>query len=107
MNAERFGVYLISPDPTLGAEMRKTRPCVVLSPDEMNRALLTVIVAPLTSSRRRFPFRIDSHFSGKVGQIALDQLRSVGKLRLVKRLGRLERKTSMRALDVLQEMFSP
>jgi mRNA interferase MazF len=106
MTVERFGVYLVSLDPTIGAEMRKTRPCVVISPDEMNDSLLTVIIAPLTTVLRRFPFRVDSRVGGKRGQVALDQMRAVDKNRLVKRLGRLDRTTMNRLLRVLEEMFA-
>lgn len=106
MNIERFGVYRISLDPTIGAEMKKTRPCVIVSPDELNQSLLTVIVAPLTTVPRRFPFRVECNFGAKSGQIALDQLRAVDKRRLSKRLGRLDRPTSHRVLRVLAEMFA-
>jgi mRNA interferase MazF len=106
MNIERFGVYRISLDPTIGAEMRKTRPCVVISPDELNKSLMTVIVAPLTTVTRRFPFRVDSSFGAKAGQIALDQLRAVDKRRLSKKLGRLDRQTANRVLRLLTEIFA-
>jgi mRNA interferase MazF len=78
MIIERFGVYLASLYPTVGAEMEKTRPCAVISPDEMNSRLLTVIVAPLTGSSSALPFRVDSKFGGKAGQIAIDQMCSTG-----------------------------
>jgi mRNA interferase MazF len=106
MNIERFGVYLVSLDPTVGAEMKKTRPCVVISPDELNDRLLTVIVAPLTTVVRHFPFRIDSRVGGKAGQVAIDQLRVVDKARLIKRLGRLDRASAARVQRVLQEIFA-
>lgn len=106
MVMERFGVYLVSLDPTVGTEMRKTRPCVVISPDELNQSLLTVIVAPLTTTIRRFPFRVNSRFSGKEGQIALDQMRAVDKRRLVKRLGKLDRHVAKQVIRTLREMFA-
>ena len=106
MTIERFGVYLVTLDPTIGAEMRKTRPCVVISPDELNNTLLTVIVAPLTSVLRRFPFRVDSSFGGKSGQVALDQMRALDKQRLIKRLGKLDRASAKRLRTVLREMFA-
>lgn len=105
MVIERFGVYLVPLDPTVGAEMRKTRPCAVISPDEINELLRTVIVAPLTGGDRRVPYRIDSTFAGKVGQIALDQMRAVDKSRLVKRLGRLDNPAALRISRALVEMF--
>ena len=106
MVIERFGVYLVPLDPTVGAEMRKTRPCVVISPDELNDLLRTVVVAPLTSGERQVPYRIDSSFAGKRGQIALDQMRAVDKGRLVKRLGRLDEKAAARVTRALLEMFA-
>ncbi len=102
---ERFGVYLVSLDPTVGAEIQKTRPCVVVSPDELNRNLLTVIVAPLTGVRRRCPFRVDSDFAGQKGQVALDQLRAVDRARLVRRLGKLDRSTSTIVVNTLLDIF--
>ena len=103
----RFEVYLISLDPTRGAELRKTRPCVVVSPDEMNRKLRTVIVAPMTTKQRPYPTRVACRFQGKSGQIVLDQIRTVDTSRLVKRLGRLSAKTATRTLEVLREIFAP
>lgn len=105
MVIERFGVYLVPLDPTVGAEMRKTRPCVVVSPKELNQHLLTVIVAPLTGGERRVPYRIDSNFEQKRGQIALDQVRAVDKRRLIKRIGRLDDATARRVTKALLELF--
>src|SRR5215217_5750671 len=101
MVIERFGVYLVTLDPTVGAEIRKTRPCAVISPDEMNQVLRTVIVAPLTTSSLGFPSRVDSTFAGKRGEIALDQMRAVDKRRLVKRLGALDRATAKSVVALL------
>ena len=106
MVIERFAVYLVSLDPARGAEIQKTRPCVVISPDELNARLLTVIIAPLTGVLRRYPFRVDSTFARKRGQIALDQMRAVDKNRLVKRLGALDQPTAQRVLKVLQQLFA-
>lgn len=105
MVIERFGVYLVPLDPTVGAEMRKTRPCTVISPDELNAHLRTVIVAPLTSGERDVPYRVSSTFAGKRGQIALDQMRAVDKTRLVKRVGRLDESTARRLVKILLELF--
>jgi mRNA interferase MazF len=102
----RGEIWLVGLDPTAGSEIRKTRPCVVLSPDEMNAALRTAIVAPMTTGSRPAPFRIPVAFGGKRGLILLDQLRTVDRLRLVKRLGVLRAPTLASALETLQEMFS-
>lgn len=107
MDVKRFDVYLISLDPTQGYEMQKTRPCVVISPDEMNRHLGTVIIAPLTTRGREYPSRVSCQFEGKDGQIVLDQIRAVDKSRFVKHLGTIPPHAQQDALSVLQEMFAP
>ena len=107
MAVTRFEVYLVSLDPTVGTEIRKTRPCLVVSPDEMNRHIRTVIVAPMTSKGRGYPTRIRCRFGGKTGQVVLDQVRAVDTGRLVRRLGRIDRRTGDAVLVVLQEMFAP
>ncbi len=106
MVVSRFEVYLINLDPTIGREIRKTRPCLVISPDEMNHYISTVIVAPMTTKGRPYPTRIPCSFQGKKGQIVLDQIRTVDKKRLVKSLGQISKKAQTRTLEVLQEMFS-
>jgi len=103
---KRFEVYLISLNPTQGHEISKTRPCVILSPDEMNRHIGTVIIAPLTTKGRRYPTRVPLTFQGKKGLVILDQIRTVDKHRLVKRLGRVSKSVSDKTLAVLQEMFA-
>ena len=103
----RFGIYLVSLDPTVGSEIRKRRPCVVVSPDEMNRHIRTVIVAPMTSKGQPYPTRVACTFQGKAGQVVLDQLRTVDKSRLINRLGALDSRTRPRVLHVLKEMFAP
>lgn len=105
--ARRFDVFLVSLDPTVGSEIRKTRPCLVLSPDEMNRHIRTVIVAPMTSRGRPYPTRVACKFGGKRGQVVLDQIRTVDGERLARRLGRMDRRTAKKILDVLGEMFAP
>ncbi len=85
----RFDVFLINLDPTIGSEIQKTRPCVVISPDEMNKYIATVIVAPMTTKGQSYPTRIACQFQGKDGQIVLDQIRTVDKTRLVKKLGQI------------------
>jgi mRNA interferase MazF len=101
----RFDVYLIALDPTVGSEIRKTRPCAIISPDEANRHLNTVIVAPMTTRGRNYPTRIACRFQGKRGHVVLDQIRTVDKGRLVKRLGRLGPTTRGEVLATLAEMF--
>ncbi len=104
----RFDVWLVCLDPVLGSEMNKTRPCVVVSPDELNHGLNTAIVAPLTSvTGRRYPFRVDTHFEDRPGQVVLDQLRTVDKARLAKKLGRLRKRDQEPVLAILREMFAP
>lgn len=106
MDVKRFDVYLVNLDPTIGHEIKKVRPCLVVSPDEMNRFISTVIVAPMTTKGRHYPTRVKCVFQGKQGQIVLDQIRTVDKKRLVKRLGVLSMKAQSRVMDILQEMFS-
>ncbi|HEY4958532.1 MAG TPA: type II toxin-antitoxin system PemK/MazF family toxin [Caldimonas sp.] len=100
-------IWLAQLDPTLGSEIRKTRPCVVISPDDMNAHLRTVIVAPMTTGSRPAAFRIPVTFQGKQGLIVLDQLRTLDRVRLVKRLGALRAQTLASTLKTLQAMFSP
>jgi mRNA interferase MazF len=107
MVINRFEVYLVSLDPTVGSAIKKTRPCLVVSPDEMNHHIRTVIVAPMTTMGQSYPSRVPCRFKGKDGWVVLDQVRTVDRGRLVKRLGRLDRRTSATVLDVLQEMFAP
>jgi mRNA interferase MazF len=106
-SVQRGEVFLVDLDPTRGAEIQKTRPCVVVSPDELNAYLRTVIVAPLTTAGQPFPFRVPCRFSNKNGHIVTDQVRTVDRERLVRRLGRLSPPTLARLLSVLQEMFTP
>ena len=106
MVARRFDVYLVALDPTVGSEIRKTRPCVVVSPDEMNVHVATVIVAPMTTRRRPYPTRIPCRFQGKSGEVVLDQLRTVDQTRLVKRLGRISPGTQQEVLAALAEIFA-
>jgi mRNA interferase MazF len=104
---KRFDVYLINLDPTVGSEIKKTRPCLIISPDEMNRYINTVIVAPMSTKGREYPTRVACKFKGKRGQIVLDQIRTVDKARLVRRLGRIDAQTQTSVLLVLEEMFAP
>ena len=104
---KRGEVGAVAFDPAVGSEIRKTRPGVVISPDEMNRHIGTVIVAPLTTKGRLYPTRISVRFQRKSGQVILDQMRTIDKTRLVRRLGRISDKAAREALAVLGEMFAP
>ena len=101
----RGDVYLISLDPTRGSEIRKTRPCVVVSPDELNDHLGTFLVAPMTTGGHPYPFRISCRFEGQAGYVVSDQLRTVDQVRMVRRLGRLPGGTMDAVLGVLRRMF--
>jgi len=105
--ARRFEVHLISLDPTKGSEIRKTRPCLIISPNEMNKHIRTVIIAPMTSTVKNYPTRVTTTFQGKKGQIILDQIRTVDKSRLIKKLGSISSSAEEKVLSVLQEMFAP
>ena len=102
----RFDVYLVALDPARGSEIQKTRPCVVISPDEMNAWLHTVIVAPMTTTIRGYPSRVNLTFARKKGQVALDQIRTIDKSRLVRKLGRVDDSTGVEIATVLTEMFA-
>ncbi len=106
MVVKRFDVFLVNLDPTIGSEIQKMRPCVVISPNEMNRHIATVIVAPMTTRGQVYPTRIPSHFQGKDGQIVLDQIRTVDRARLVKQLGQISDHEQKAVLDTLAEMFA-
>ena len=102
----RLEVHLISLDPTKGSEIRKPRPCVIISPDEMNKFVKTVIIAPMTSTIRDYPTRVITTFQGKKGQIVLDQIRTVDKSRLIKNIGNISSAAREKVLSTLQEMFA-
>ena len=106
MGVERFEVYVVALDPTIGSEIQKARPCVVISPDDMNAAIATVIVAPMTTKGQPYPTRVRCRFQGKDGQIVLDQLRAVDRRRLLKRLGRITPATQRQVLHILAELFA-
>lgn len=106
MVVKRFEVYLVNLDPTVGSEIKKTRPCLIISPDEMNHHIATVIIAPMTTKGRNYPTRVLCKFQGKSGQVVLDQLRTVDKKRLVKKLGRIDKKTQQSVLLTLAELFA-
>ena len=107
MEVNRFDVFLVNLDPSVGSEIKKTRPCLIVSPDEMNRYIRTAIVAPMTTRGRPYPTRIACRFKGKSGQVVLDQIRAIDKARLVKRVGRIDRRAAEAVLRVLGEMLAP
>ena len=106
MEYQRFEVYLVNLNPTIGSEIKKTRPCVIISPNEMNNNISTVIIAPLTSKLRNYPTRVPCRVEGKQGQIVLDQLRTVDKSRLIKKISLLTKPIQNKIISKLMEMFS-
>ena len=106
MVINRFDVCLVNLDPTIGSEIRKIRPCLVVSPNEINHNIRTVIVAPMTTKGQPYPTRVACRFKGKEGQVVLDQIRTVDQSRLVRKLGNIDRKTATNVLKLLQEMFA-
>ena len=102
----RFDVFLVNLDPTVGSEIKKSRPCVVISPDEMNRYIATVIVAPMTTKGKPYPTRVACQFQDKAGQIVLDQIRTVDKARMVKPLGQISPDEQSLVLATLAELFA-
>jgi mRNA interferase MazF len=103
----RFDVYLVALNPTIGSEIQKTRPCVVISPDEMNQHIKTIIIAPMTSSVKSYPTRVNTTFQGKKGQVVLDQIRTVDKKRLIKKLGSINESTQNKLFTALFQLFAP
>ena len=103
----RGNVFLVSLNPARGGEIQKTRPCVVVSPDELNAYLRTFIVAPLTTGGHPYPFRVPCRFEGRAGYVVIDQIRTVDRERLARRLGKVSPSTLGRVLTILQEMFTP
>ncbi|MES1021573.1 type II toxin-antitoxin system PemK/MazF family toxin [Gloeocapsa sp. BRSZ] len=106
MVVRRFDVFLVNLDPTIGSEIQKTRPCLVISPNEMNKHIATVIIAPMTTKGQSYPTRVVCQFQGKDGQIVLDQIRTVDKTRLVKHLGQISLEAQQAVLNTLAEMFA-
>ena len=103
---KRFDVYLLNLVPTVGSEIQKTRPCLVISPDEMNGNIRTVIVAPMTTAGKDYPTRVSCKFRKKQGQIVLDQIRTIDKSRFIRKLGTVDSKTQLGVISVLQRMFA-
>lgn len=106
MEVKRFEVYLANLAPTIGHEIKKSRRCLIISPNEMNRYISTVIVAPMTTKGRNYPTRVPCTFQGKEGQVVIDQIRTVDRTRLMKRLGKIDSQTQADVFSVLSELFS-
>jgi len=106
MVINRFDVYLINLDPTMGSEIQKTRPCLIISPDEMNRHIRTVIVAPMTTAGKDYPTRVKCKFKKKKGQIVLDQIRTIDKTRLLRKIDKIDPETQIEVISVLQRLFA-
>ncbi|MBD1218355.1 MAG: type II toxin-antitoxin system PemK/MazF family toxin [Aphanizomenon flos-aquae Clear-A1] len=106
MVVNRFDVFLVNLDPTIGSEIKKTRPCLIISPNEINHHISTVIVAPMTTKGQPYPTRVACQFQGKEGQIVLDQIRTIDKTRLIKLLGQITAEEQKAVLDILAEMFA-
>jgi len=107
MAINRFEVYLVNLDSTVGSEIKKTRPCLVISPDEMNHNIKTVIVAPMTTKGRPYPTRAECRFKGIDAQIVLDQIRTVDNSRMIRKLGRIDKRTAADVLSILKKIFAP
>jgi mRNA interferase MazF len=107
MVIKRFDVFLVNLDPTVGHEIKRSRPCLIITPDEMNKYIGTVMVAPMMTRGRPYPSRLPCTFQGKSGEIVPDQIRTIDKSRLIKRLGRINPETQSAVLSVLNEMFAP
>jgi mRNA interferase MazF len=106
MVVNRFDVFLINLDPTVGSEIQKIRPCLVISPDEMNRNIQTVIVAPMTTTGKDYPTRIACRFKQKKGYVVLDQIRTIDKTRLIKKIGTLDSEAQLKVISTLQRLFA-
>jgi mRNA interferase MazF len=105
MEIKQYNIVLVMLDPTLGSEIKKTRPCVIISPNEMNKYLNTIVIAPMTSSLNQFPTRVDVEHNGKKGMIAIDQIRTVDKSRILKVLGKLTKTEINNCKEVIKETF--
>ena len=106
VDTNRFDILLVSLDPSQGSEIKKTRPCVVVSPNEMNKYIRTIIIAPMTSKIRNYPTRVPITFENKEGSVVLDQIRTIDKSRIIRNLGTLDTKTATLVLEALNKIFS-
>lgn len=105
MDLKQYEIVLVNLDPTIGSEIKKTRPCVIISPDEMNKYLRTIIVAPMTTQSKKYPTRIEIKHENKIGWIVIDQIRTVDKQRIIKKLGRLSQPEVKEVKSVINETF--
>jgi mRNA interferase MazF len=105
MVINQYEVYLVDLDPTKGSEIQKKRPCLVISPNEMNHYINTVIIAPMTTKSHNYPTRVELKFKDKQGWIVLDQIRTIDKSRLIKKMGKTEKKTIVKVKNILREML--
>ena len=105
MDLNQYQIVLVNLDPTIGSEIKKTRPCVVISPDEMNKYLRTIVVAPMTTKSRKYPTRIEIKYNRKVGWIVIDQIRTIDKQRIIKVIGRLSQPEIKEVKSVMKETF--
>ena len=105
MDVSQYQIVLVNLDPTLGSEIKKTRPCTIISPDEMNKYLNTIVIAPMTTSSKHYPTRIEIKHDNKIGWVALDQIRTVDKQRIIKVVGRLSKPEIKELKNVLKETF--
>lgn len=105
MEIIQYSIVLVNLDPTLGSEIKKTRPCVTVSPDEMNKYINTIVLAPMTTNLKRYPTRAAVEHDGKKGMIVLDQIRTVDKIRILKVLGKLTKSEIKKCKDIIKETF--
>ncbi len=105
MELKQYQIVLVNLDPTIGSEIKKTRPCVIISPDEMNRHIHTIIIAPMTTTSRKYPTRIEVKHEQKIGWIVIDQIRTIDKQRIIKLLGRLSQPEMKEVKSVIKEAF--
>ncbi len=105
MDLKQYQIVLVNLDPTIGSEIKKTRPCVVISPDEMNKYLRTIVVAPMTTTSKKYPTRIEIKHDGKIGWIVIDQIRTIDKQRIIKVLGRLSKPEIKETKSIIKETF--
>jgi len=105
MEVKQYDIYWVNLDPTIGREMKKTRPCLILSPDEMNENIGTVIVAPLTSNKRQYPSRVSCSIAGKTGMIAIDQIKTIDRKRLQKKIGVINKQVILKVKQIINEML--
>ncbi|MEX0981569.1 MAG: type II toxin-antitoxin system PemK/MazF family toxin [Bacteroidales bacterium] len=105
MEISQYQIFLVNLDPTIGGEIKKTRPCVILSPNEMNKYLRTVVIAPMTTSSKKYPTRVEVKHDNKIGWIVIDQIRTIDKRRIIKQLGRLSKPEIKRVKDIVKETY--